>query len=34
MHAAAAEEIVGKLAAYLRGDDAQIITAARLATMT
>jgi phosphoglycerate dehydrogenase-like enzyme/predicted dehydrogenase len=34
MHAAAAAEIVGKLAAHLRGEDAQIITAARLATMT
>jgi phosphoglycerate dehydrogenase-like enzyme/predicted dehydrogenase len=34
MHAVAAEEIVGKLAAHLRGENAQTITAARLASMT
>jgi phosphoglycerate dehydrogenase-like enzyme len=34
MHAAAAEEIVAKLAAYLRGAQADTIAAARLATMT
>jgi phosphoglycerate dehydrogenase-like enzyme/predicted dehydrogenase len=34
MHAAAAEEIVAKLAAYLRGAEAETIVAARLATMT
>ncbi|HEY2008172.1 MAG TPA: NAD(P)-dependent oxidoreductase [Rhizomicrobium sp.] len=34
MHAAAAEEIVAKVAAYLRGDSAETIPAGRLATMT
>jgi len=34
MHAAAAEEIVGKLVAYMRGKGAATIAAARLATMT
>jgi phosphoglycerate dehydrogenase-like enzyme/predicted dehydrogenase len=34
MHAKAAEEIVAKLAAYLRGGDTLIVTAERLATMT
>jgi len=34
MHAAAADEIVAKVAAYLRGDRAETIPAGRLATMT
>ena len=34
MHAAAAEEIVNKLAAHLRGENAQTIAVASFATMT
>jgi len=34
MHAAAAEEIVGKLLAYLEGEPVDTLSAARLATMT
>ena len=34
MQAAAAEEIVAKVAAYLRGEGAQTISATRIATMT
>ena len=34
MHAAAAEEIVAKIAAYLRGEGTETIPAGRLATMT
>jgi phosphoglycerate dehydrogenase-like enzyme len=34
MHVAAADEVVGKIAAFLRGEEVQAVSAERLATMT